>query len=324
VDCRFRVGVLGRSICFSDRELEVAAIEGMARGYHPFPVAIYGPEGCGKTTLTRYLVHRLGNEGYLAIYLDALTEVPGKALELSPPIPQHVVEDALRSLSVPLSGVIARYAARVAEALWRRVKMRRGVVVVVDDVYRAVGLGAAERYTKALYEWVSRSAPRHGVKNLLVLLTTSEGVSKRLLARHSYVELYMLWNLPEKGFEEFVEQLNPPHSPSDLYTATGGNPRILIEIARHGWDHERVRRMYRDRIRSAIRSLGIPREKLRELARDPDADPETAAKLEELGLMIELMRSSALGEAPNPDPDLGIGTEWAWQTPLFRTAVLEL
>ncbi len=48
-----------------------------------------------------------------------------------------------------------------------------------------------------LYEWITWNLPELNVRKFLVVLTTSEGVSKRELLRHTYVHVYMLWNIPK-------------------------------------------------------------------------------------------------------------------------------
>lgn len=324
MDCGYRVPVLGRSICFVDRVFEVARLFGLAKGVHPVPIAVYGPEGCGKTTLLRYLIHKLDAQGYTVVYVDALAQDVREALAIPRVDVEEFAESIARDLGFPISTAISRLVARVVEELWARLKLfGRGLVVAVDDVYKAIGLENVDRYTKMLYEWISWRAPSYRVGNLLVLVTTSEGISKRVLARHTYVDIYMLWNLDLEGYREFVEQLNPHQKPEDLYTVTGGNPRLTIEVARYGWSIERVMNMYRDRIASTVKDLQIDRAKLKALAKDPDIDPETAKKLEEAGLMIELFRSSSLTPAPR-DPALGIGDRWAWQTPLYRDIAIKI
>ncbi len=321
MDCSYRVSILGRSICFADRYLEVERLLDLARGIHPVPIAIYGPEGCGKTTLLRYLIHRLSSSDYTAIYIDALAQDLREALEVPKLDIGGVVKAIARDLGYSLPSALSRLVSRAVEELWTRLRLfGGGLVVAIDDVYRAIGLENVDRYTKMLYEWITWRVPRYGVKNLLVVLTTSEGLSKRVLARHTYADIYMVWNLDLPGYGEFVEQLDAHQRPEDLYTVTGGSPRLTIEIARYGWDVEKVRKLYSEKIASTLRAAFLDRDRLRSLVEDPDADHETAARLEELGLMIELYRSSSLSSIPR-DRDLGIGREWAWQTPLFRDIV---
>ncbi|MDK6029359.1 hypothetical protein QPL79_08290 [Ignisphaera sp. 4213-co] len=65
----------------------------------------------------------------------------------------------------------------------------------------------------------------------------------------------------------------------------------------------------------------IGKDKVLQLAEDPDSDWLSAEKLEEMNLMIELRRGSAIGLQPEKSIGLGIGEEWAWQIPAYKQAV---
>ncbi len=154
---------------------------------------------------------------------------------------------------------------------------------------------------------------------------TSEGVSKRILARHTYVHVYMLRNLPRKGFEELVHQLEPPKGidVEELWVLTGGNPRVLIEVAQLDWDVSRwLRYVAEQRVSPAIH--GLESSRVLKLVDDPDSDPELARVLEERGLMIELNRVLTVRPPPSEDLEIGVGKRWAWQVPAYRKALKSL
>ncbi|MEM1722094.1 MAG: ATP-binding protein [Ignisphaera sp.] len=224
-------------------------------------------------------------------------------------------------ISIPLGASIARAIMSVVSRFAQRIGLEgKSVVVVLDDVYRAIGLDEVDRYTKSLYEWIGYLHERYKASNVAIVLTTSEGMSKRILSKHTYVSIYMMWNLPKKSFEEFVEQLNPHIDAEAIWMHTGGNPRATIDLARHGWSIDKwLSKIYEDRIRRAVHIIG--RDKILQLAENPDFDWAIAEKLEELNLMIELRRSSAISQIPKKDLDLGIGEEWAWQIPAYRYAI---
>ncbi len=325
-DYVIRLPEIGREIYFVDREVELAQLEQMALHGYVFPVAIYGPEGCGKTTLLRCFFDaiRRRNGNTVAIYIDALEENDiRRALHSSIEELWNVVEVSLQFL--PVGTQLARSIVAMLRKLHEKVPLRgKNVVVIVDDVYRAIGLENVDRYTKSLYESIDYLHRYMDVGKVLILLTTSEGVSKRELHRHTYVHVYMLWNLPREGFEELVQQLEPPRNidTDTLWRLTGGNPRALIELARLGWSIGLWRaRIFEDRIRRVLNL--VDRDRLKSLAEDPDSDWRTAELLEEMGLMIELKRVLVLGRAPDPDPELGIGRDWAWQLPVYRDLLLE-
>lgn len=319
---RIYIEELDRYVSFVDRVAEVEWLLRVVEKGTAFPVAIYGPEGCGKTALLRYVSRRVSGLGdTVVVYVDALEQFDlERALFSSHREVLEVVRDLV---SVPIGAGLARVLMGIVARLAKRVSLRgRNVVVMVDDVYRAIGLDYVDRYTKSLYEWIGYLHERYGVGNTAIILSTSEGVSKRVLSRHTYVDVELLWNLPRDGFAELVEQLNPPHSvdAEELWMLTGGNPRALIEVAHLGWDTRLwMDRVYEARVRRVLHVL--ERGRLEMLVEDPDSDWEMAERLEELGLMIELRRSSTISRVPGPSPELGIGRVWAWQLPIYRNLV---
>ena len=319
---RIYIEELDRYVSFVDRVAEVGWLLRVVERGTAFPVAIYGPEGCGKTTFLRYVSRRVSDLGdTVVVYVDALEQFDlEKALFSSHRGVLEVVGDLV---SVPIGAGLAHAVMSIVSRLAKRFSLRgRNVVVIVDDVYRAIGLDDVDRYTKSLYEWIGFLHERYGVSNTAIILSTSEGVSKRILSRHTYVDVELLWNLPRDGFAELVEQLGPPPGvdAEELWMLTGGNPRALIEVARLGWNTRLwMDRVYEARVRRVLHTL--ERGRLGMLAEDPDSDWEMAEKLEELGLMIELRRSSTISRVPEPSPELGIGRDWAWQLPIYRQLV---
>ncbi len=325
MDCSFKVYIYGRGICFSDRELEYKWFLEKIKKYNTLPLIIYGPEGCGKTTLLKYLLYRLDKIDYTTIYINALAENPLDILYVNRVDSSTLIGEVASLMELPFAKLLSTILSKVVEMLWRRFRgFGKGLVIVIDDVYKAIGLENVERYTKLVYEWITWKFPRYHIDNLLIIITTSEGVSKRILSRHSYLRIVMIWNLDFKGYSEFIEQLNKEIDPWRLYRVVGGNPRLTIELMEYNWNIELLKRVYKERIIDVIKSLKISKEKLRLLIEDPDSDSETAYKLEDIGFMIRLLREDMLGEKPSVLKEIGVGREWAWQTPLYRDIVREL
>ncbi len=319
---RIYIEELDKYVDFVDRDAEIRYLMSVVDRGTAFPVAIYGPEGCGKTALLRYVAKRASKHcSTVVIYVDALEQFD---LERALFASQHGILDFVKDLvSIPIGATLARALMSIVAKFAKEFSLRgRNVVIIVDDVYRAIGLEDVDRYTKSLYEWIGYLHERYDVGNVAVILSTSEGVSKRILSRHTYVDIELLWNLPRDGFEELIEQLDPPKGVDidELWMLTGGNPRALIEVARLNWSTKAwMNRVFEARIRRVLHLVN--REKLAHLVEDPDSDWEAAEKLEDLELMIELRRSATLSTIPNPDPELGIGRDWAWQLPVYRLLV---
>ena len=311
---------LDRIVSFVDREKEFSQLREVVFRGTAFPFVIYGPEGCGKTSLLRFVARELRSYGdTVVVYVDALEGFDvEKALFSSH---REIIDFVQDLISVPLGASIARAVMRVVSRFAQGVGIEnRNVVVILDDVYRAIGLDEVDRYTKSLYEWIGYLHEKYRVSNTAIVLTTSEGISKRILSKHTYVSIHMMWNLPRRGFEEFVEQLNPHIDVEEIWMYTGGNPRAVIDLARLGWSIDKwIAKIYEDRIRRALHTIG--KDKVLQLAEDPDSDWLSAEKLEEMNLMIELRRGSAIGLQPEKSIELGIGEEWAWQIPAYKQAV---
>ncbi len=324
MDCGFKVTIAGVSICFSDREAEVETVKEWLERPQSFPIAVYGPEGCGKTTLFKYFAWRMRKRGYLSLYVNALgARDLAEVVDFDKPgILKEILDSLVAEFRLPLGLLVSRLITHIVYRLYRSLAASKGIIVVLDDVYKAIGLEEVDRYTKMLYEWISWKLPELNIKEFLVILTTSEGVSKRELLKHTYVRVYMLWNLPRNGFYELVEQLNPPLDPELIWRISGGNPRVVAELASLGWNLDKLIEEYRERVSKLLTAHSIPLDTVKRLAKDPDSNPENALRLEEIGLMIQVMKKMVLGRSVEEDPELGIGREWAWQIPLYRYVVL--
>jgi len=314
---------LGRIIRFVDRAAELGFLERVSSEGYVFPIAVYGPEGCGKTTLLKRFVRTVSSDdNVVAVYVDALEEGdPRRAIAATR---SELIDIALElaSSAVPVGRELARRVMKIVRLAVEKLALRgKNLVVIVDDVYRAIGLDSVDRYTKMMYEWIDYLHRSLGVERVAIILTTSEGVSKRELFKHTYVHVYMMWNLPRDGFEDLVDQLEPPRDldREQLWILTGGNPRALIELAKLGWSTETWLSYVETRVEHLVQDLD--RERLWKLVEDCDSDPELARALEDRNLMIALNRAMVLGQVPNPSRELGIGSRWAWQIPAYRVAL---
>ncbi len=305
---------------FVDRGEELSALaELAARGFYPV-LYLYGPEGCGKTRLLLELAGRLERGGYLVVYVDAMSARSVRGAVLGPPDVVDALAEAARGAG-PAGRLAALAVLELGRALARRRVEGRGVVVLVDDVARPLGLDLIEAYAKDLLDLLEELYAL-GARSALVLATTSEGTSRRLLARHNYVRLRGLWNLGPAATSELLEALGAPLGVrAEVWRLTGGNPRSVVELWRRGWD---LSSWLRD-VEASVRPLleGLPRDRLRAAVEDVDSvldEPWLRDRLMEANLIAPVDRP-CLGYTPPVDEELGVGERYAWQVPAYRVAV---
>jgi len=336
VRLRFARGV---EVTFADRWRALRQIEEFASEGTWKPVVVYGPEGCGKTALFKQAFEILGGYGYSVVYVSPLEEEEEWRVRASP----EVVEVARDLFTLALGergSALVDLALRILSAVSKR---RRLVAILMDDVFQAVGLDAVEVYVKKLLNFLEY--PPGGLEKAVVIVGSSEGVSRARVGRHSWADVYMMWNMSKEGFREFYNQIpNGKLSLDEAWAATGGNPRALRDLYLSGWSVEKaVERIASSRgLRRLVASLTEEQRKiLAESVEDPDVlyrrlreaqtmeekrmVEELIDKLVGLNLIVEeiSIRSEHIwiDEPPATDRSIGIGNEAAWQSPLHREAV---
>ena len=331
----------GFSVEFAGRDRALEFIEDLAeRGTYPVYV-VYGPEGCGKTALFMQAVEILEDYGYSVSMVSPLARRWGERL---------VTSRDLRELA---SGVISALTTLGAERLldaaieilykaYRRGISRR-VALLADDIFQAAGLDRAEQLVKSLLNMIEY--PSIDYERIVVLVSSSEGVTRAKVGRHRWAHIYTLWNMDREGFRELYNQL-PGSKPGfdRVWRLAGGNPWVLAELYANNWDAGRVIDLIAGRGLEGL-IAGLTRGQLKileEALEDPDALIEELKKAETLkgkkeasrliDRLVELnMILYTIPERkehlwidrppPERDPELGIGRHVAWQTPLHREAL---
>ena len=331
---RVRLTFAGRVVVFADRDKALRQVGELAeRGTYPVHV-IYGPEGCGKTALLQQARAILEEDyGYHVLYVNPLAEEPSGMLQYTPTL-RELVREALAALPDPYARLADAALSIAAKALRRLGKPR--LAVLMDDIFQAIGLERVKIYTKALLNLIEY--PPGEYERMVVLVTSSEGLSMERIGRHSWATIRMMWNMPRSGFEQLYAQVPQPKPPVDeAWRWTGGNPRYLGRLFKADWNtativEEIIRGRRLDRLAATLTDREA--EILEEAIENPDrlferlGEPE-AQKLErrlvELNMIAEVWdRSEHLWfdePPPERDPGLGIGRFYAWQTPLHREAV---
>ncbi len=325
-------------VTFVDRERALKRFEEIGeRGTYPVYV-IYGPEGCGKTSLLRQAKEILEDYGYAVVYFSPIEKEVGKRLSIT-----ESVKDIVKPLlEVVLGESGARFVDKVIELSSRLMKYRKRVAILADDIFQAVGLNEAESYVKTFLNMIEYpSAP---IERIAIIVASSEGESKARIGRHSWSFMFVLWNMNMDGFRELYNQI-PGKKPDfdDVWRLTGGNPRLLLQLYESKWNANAIIQgiISVRNLRSFIKSLNKTQiEVLRESLEDPDAllkrlgEAEDEDKQKILQLINELIRLNLIMELPfrndflwidvpppKKDLELGIGEDYAWQTPLHREVV---
>jgi hypothetical protein len=315
---------------FVDRERALGQVEEFAVEGTRWPVVVFGPEGCGKTALLRQAAAMLRDLGYDVFYLHHLDRVFSAEVD-DPDVKRLFLDLVRRTLEDERWGRLAMAVFDLTREVLRR--RRRKVAVIADDVFQVIGLDKAAAYVKGLLNMIEH--PQYKYENLVVLVATSEGVSRREIGRHRWARLMPMWNMGRDGFLQLYEKIPGPKPLfEEAWRWTGGNPNMLVELYKAGWGVDEVvkRLIISKGLTSFVRSLGREvRELLWRAVEDPDSllSPEGAPLLERLVDINVLIDSITYRDPPlwidQPPPErdleLGIGKHVVWHTPLHREAV---
>ncbi len=328
----FKIRVNGRDINFVNRVKELEKLRELATKGSPLVEFVYGPEGCGKTTLMKYFVHSIKNDkNYTVIYIDAVeVSDPEKAIYTNINMTvKEILNTITETFNIPLGGLIALNLSKILSYIINKFKiLNKNIVIIVDDVVRSIGLDKVEYYVKYLYELGTKIKREHEPRSLLILATTSEGVSRRLIAKHRYAVIHLLWNLDKKSTEELVEQLSNRNIIEDVWELTGGNPARIIElVVRFNSNIKKWLSKLEEKIIDIVHVVRLKSliKYLRDVVENVDLLYESYDEgylkileiLEENNLVIYKGYSTLSEDYVNPDPTLGIGRYYAWQIPAY-------
>jgi hypothetical protein len=221
---------------FVDRDRALAQVVEWAERGMWAPFVIFGPEGCGKTAFLRQAASGLRELGYDVFYLHPLDRVFAAEVD-DPDVKKLFLDLVRRTLEDEKWGRLALAVFDLVREVLK--KRRRKIAIIADDVFQAIGLDKAAAYVKGLLNMIEH--PVYSYENIVVLVATSEGVSRRKIGRHRWAELMSMWNMPREGFRQLYERIpGPKPSFDDVWRWTGGNPYMLRELYVKRWDVEKV------------------------------------------------------------------------------------
>ncbi len=313
---------------FVDRDRALAQVAEWAEKSTRWPVVIFGPEGCGKTAFLRQAASGLRELGYDVFYLHPIDKVFSAEVD-DPDVKTLFVDLVRKTLEDERWGRLALAVFDLTREILK--KRRRKIAIIVDDVFQVIGLDKAAAYVKGLLNMIEHPVYRY--EKIVVLVATSEGVSREEIGRHRWADIMPMWNMPREGFRQLYEKLPGPKPPfEEVWRLTGGNPGMLSRLYLTSWNSGAVvTRLIRGK-RLTPDFVARWKSWLEKAVEDPetlwspDAPQELINQLVERNLILYNIyeREQIFWvDAPPPerDPELGIGKNVAWQTPIHREAV---
>jgi hypothetical protein len=313
---------------FVDRDRALAQVAEWAERGTWAPFVIFGPEGCEKTAFLRQAASGLRELGYDVFYLHPLDKVFLAEVD-DTDVKSLFVDLVRKTLEDERWGRLALAVFDLTREILKR--RRRKIAVIADDVFQAIGLDKAAAYVKGLLNTIEHPVYRY--ESIVILVATSEGVSRSEIGRHRWADVMPMWNMPREGFQQLYERIpGPKPSFEEVWRLTGGNPEMLVRLYKAGWNAEEVVLRLMQNKQLSAEFVSRWRRWLETAVEDsealwsPDAPEELIKQLVERNLIVYNMYDrwpSFWVDQPPPerDPELGIGKNVAWQTPIHREAV---
>ncbi len=326
-------------IKFIDRLGELSALNQLAERGAGVPIFVYGPEGCGKTRLLKEFLSPLASDSeFVTVYVDALeTQDLARGIYGTRDVVKLILDYA-SSLKGPIGVLLAYATTRIMSRIEKSIVKNKHVVIVVDDIVKSLGLDKVEIYMKNLLKLVEYDLAERDPESILVIATTSEGLSLDTVMLHpTWTSTRLVWNLDYRGARELIEAIGfPGDYIDDAWALTGGNPRALIQVASiYNWNLDLWVRDVYSKIRHMLLEdpefSGMSKE-LIAIAEDPDVISRNpsgnvvkAHKLaRKYNLIIYKATLTLTGDYLNPNPELGIGEYYAWQLPVYPRIIKEM
>jgi Archaeal ATPase. len=272
------------SLRFVDRVREAKAIldESEKAVLNGMITVLYGPKGCGKTSLFKALHEIVASmeDTDVDVVIVGSEKEAWKAEKLYAPkslgeILKEVkgmlgfnissTGEVTSSLAVDATKIISLMVGYTAQML----RSKRKIVIVLDEVKAdsserlAEFRGWLEGFANTL-KWDTGKYWIEKGGSISVVALTSDAMVKEIRNKvGSKVNWALIWNLPYNAMVELAEQLNLSIDAELLWRLTGGNPRALVNIKVAGlkeWVKSDVIRRLVDVLEDA--STSIPEDRL--------------------------------------------------------------
>jgi energy-coupling factor transporter ATP-binding protein EcfA2 len=243
------------SLRFVDRVREAKAIldESEKAVLNGMITVLYGPKGCGKTSLFKALhdIVTSMEDADVDVVLVGSEKEAWRAEKLYAPkslgeILKEVkgilgfdissTGEVTSSLAIDATKIISLMVGYIAQLL----KSRRKVIIVLDEVKAdsserlAEFRGWLEGFANTLKWDAGKYWMEKGGSISVVALTSDALVSEIRYKVGFKVNWALIWNLPYNAMVELAEQLNLSVDAELLWRLTGGNPRALTSIRSRG------------------------------------------------------------------------------------------
>ncbi len=236
---------------FVDRVREARAVldEGEKAVLNGMITVLYGPKGCGKTSLFKALhdivtsmedadvdVVIVGSEkeAWRAEKLYAPKSLGEILKEVKGILGFDITStgEVKSTLAIDATKIISLMVGYIAQML----RSKRKIVIVLDEVKADSGerlaefRGWLEGFANTLKWDAGKYWMEKGGSISVVALTSDALVSEIRYKVGSKVNWALIWNLPYNAMVELAEQLSLSIDPELLWRLTGGNPRALVGI----------------------------------------------------------------------------------------------
>ncbi|PLC61197.1 AAA family ATPase, partial [Vulcanisaeta sp. EB80] len=194
--------VSGLDVDFVDRDVAIQQVIKWAGRGTGFPIVVFGPEGCGKTSWLLQSVEVLREAGFDVIYFNPMR----RRFEVEVGI-ESLRQHALNVLKQAASEyALAKLAWSVIDLAIEAIKHGRGrLAVIVDDAFQYLDKREAALIIKGMLELIEHP-PEHYEK-IVAIAATSEGLSREEIGRHLWSMIMPMWNMPKEGFRQLYDKV---------------------------------------------------------------------------------------------------------------------